>query len=63
MVLQEVAEAGFGFTVAVHWGNVEVADARFVSGFEKLERVAAVGCAHDASTAEAEAGGVAGGVG
>ena len=63
MVLEEFAEAGFGFAVAVHRSYVEVADAGFVGGFEELERVAAVGCSHEAATAEAEAGGLAGCVG
>ena len=63
MALEEFAEAALGFAVAVHGGDVEVADAGFVGGFEELERVAAVGCAHQASAAEAEAGGLAGCVG
>ncbi len=53
VVLQEFAGAGFGFAVAVHGGYVEVADAGFVGGLEELEGVAAVGCAHEASAAEA----------
>ncbi len=53
VVLEEFAEAGFGFAVAVHGGYVEVADAGFVGGLEELEGVAAVGCAHEASAAEA----------
>ena len=59
----EFAEAGFGFAVAVHGGYVEVADTGAVGGLEELERVAAVGCAHEASTAEAEASGLVDGVG
>ena len=40
-----------------------MADAGFVRGFEEFQGVAAVGCAHEASTAEAEGGGLAVGVG
>jgi hypothetical protein len=59
VVLEEFAEAAFGFAVAVHGSDVEVADAGFVGTVEEFERVAAVGCAHQAAAAEAEAGGLA----
>ena len=42
MALEEFPEATLGFAVAVHWGDVEVADAGVVGGLEELERVAAV---------------------
>ena len=50
---EELAEAGFGLAVAIHGGDVVVADAGVVSGFEHGEGVAAAECSHDAGAAEA----------
>jgi hypothetical protein len=37
VALEEFAETGLGVAVSVHGGNVKVADAGVVGGFEELE--------------------------
>ncbi len=63
MALKEFAEAGFGVAVAVHGGDVEVADAGVVGGLEEGEGFAEIGGSHEAGAAVAEASGLAARVG
>lgn len=60
---KEVAEAGFGLTIAIHRSGIEVSNTCVKCRLQHAERIGVAKGAHDAGAAEAEAGGGAAGIG
>jgi hypothetical protein len=54
MMLEEFSEAAFGFAVAVHRRDIEVADAGFIGCVQKAKALATIERTHDGGAAIAK---------